>query len=179
MQKEYSVIGCCGIDCGLCPRYYTAGVSKCPGCGGDRFEALHPPCGIKTCCMQKHGLEVCSQCEEYPCSKYKNEKIEKDSFVTHKKIFSNHEKIRSQGIQAFLEQQRERIALLEVMLEDFDGGRGKSYFCLAAALLPAAQLRDALAEADIPGDIKTRERALRAALNKIAEAEGITLKLAE
>jgi len=32
--KIYNTIGCCGIDCGLCPRFYTKGDSVCPGCGG-------------------------------------------------------------------------------------------------------------------------------------------------
>jgi hypothetical protein len=32
--KKYPTIGVCGLDCGLCPRYYTIGPSRCPGCAG-------------------------------------------------------------------------------------------------------------------------------------------------
>ena len=177
MNKMYASIGCCGIDCGLCPRYYTEGASRCPGCGGPDFECLHPPCSHKSCCSLKHGLEVCGQCEEFPCIKYDREKIERDSFVTHQRIFKNHEQIGKVGLDAFLDQQKERISLLEKMLADYDGGRGKSFFCLASALLSPEGLWEALSEADLPGDRKDRERALRVALTKYAELEGIVLKL--
>lgn len=177
MSKSYPAIGCCGIDCGLCPRYYTEGASRCPGCGGPDFERLHPPCSCKTCCSQKHGSEVCGLCAEFPCIKYERDKIERDSFVTHQRIFPNHELIRKIGMEAFLIQQKERISLLEKMLADYDSGRGKSFFCLASALLPIGFLREAMIEADIPIDRKARECALRAALTKYAELEGIVLKL--
>lgn len=177
MKKAHSTIGCCGIDCGLCPRYYTEGASRCPGCGGPDFERLHPSCSFNTCCSRTHQLEVCAQCQEFPCVKYDREKAGRDSFVTHQRIFANHELIAEIGLDAFLAQQKERISLLEKMLADYDGGRGKSFFCLAAALLPVDSLREALIEADIPSDRKARERALRAALTKYAEREGIALKL--
>ena len=90
-NKEYNTIGCCGIDCGLCPRFYTKGDSVCPGCGGPDFKEKHPSCGYLTCCSIKKGLEVCSECDEYPCSRYDAEKKGLDSFVTHKKVFPNLE----------------------------------------------------------------------------------------
>jgi hypothetical protein len=48
--KEYETIGCCGIDCGLCPRFYTIGESACWGCGGNKFKEKHPSCRYLTCC---------------------------------------------------------------------------------------------------------------------------------
>src|SRR5215469_1380412 len=97
--KKYYILGCCGIDCGLCPRFYTEGDSKCPGCFGPNFSEKHPPCSFATCCVKNHNLEVCGQCIEYPCKKFKDKNIEKDSFVTHKKMLENHDYIKRSGIE--------------------------------------------------------------------------------
>ncbi len=179
MSKIYPVIGCCGIACGLCPRYYTAGVSKCPGCGGAGFEDKHPPCFVKTCCAEKNGLEVCSQCAGFPCLKYEDrEKIERDSFVTHKRIFPNHEEVKAESLDAFIGRLNERVSVLEEMLAKYDDGRSKSFYCLAAALLSVEALRGALAgAARTQGDCKTKARALRADLNILADGENIQLRL--
>ena len=56
--------------------------------------------------------------------------------------------ISEHGIIEFMEQQRQRIAMLETMIERFNDGRSRSFYCQAAALLDATSLRGALAEAD-------------------------------
>ena len=168
--KLHPTIGCCGIDCGLCPRFYTKGSSRCPGCGGECFERVHPPCSVKTCCAEKHDLEVCGQCAEFPCAKYADhEKIERDSFVTHKRIFRNHELIQAQGLDWFLADQSKRVGILRNLLAQFDDGRSKSFFCLAVALLRTEHLRAAMIEADT--------KSLKVALRKHAETEGVELAL--
>lgn len=178
MIKKHPTIGCCGIDCGLCPRFYTEGSSRCPGCGGDGFELKHPPCSVKTCCANKHGLEVCALCAEFPCPKYADkDKIERDSFVTHKRIFQNHEYIKAHSIDAFLSEQSQRISLLTDMLTNYDDGKCKSYFCLSATLLTIEHLNAAINEASSEADIKSRAKALKAALQKYADIEGVDLSL--
>jgi hypothetical protein len=165
---KHPTIGCCGIDCGLCPRYYTDGSSRCPGCAGDERPFS---CGFITCCVKKHGLPVCAECGEYPCAKYADrEKIEKDSFVTHKRMFQNQGMIREVGLDAFLAKQAERMAFLDDALGNHNDGRSKGFYCLAAALLTAENLKDALNRAD------TGEN-LRNVLNEYAAAEGQELKL--
>jgi hypothetical protein len=47
-MKSFSYVGCCGIDCGLCPRFHTNGPSACPGCDGDNFHEKHPSYGFVT-----------------------------------------------------------------------------------------------------------------------------------
>ena len=79
MNKQYSTIGCCGIDCGLCPRFYTQGSSACPGCGGKDFAEKHPSCGYLTCCSVKRNLEVCAQCNEF----HANGSIQKEKGTIH------------------------------------------------------------------------------------------------
>ena len=178
MNKKFPTIGCCGIDCGLCPRFYTEGNSQCPGCGGEGFESKHPPCGVKSCCNGKHGLEVCSQCAKYLCPKYTDrDKVERDSFVTHKRIFQNHAYIQTHGIDVFISEQHKRISILQDMLANYDDGRCKSHFCLAAALLPVQHLNAATNEASSETDKKSAAKTLKAALRKYADVEGVDLSL--
>ena len=136
IEKTHSVLGCCGIDCGLCPRFYTDGKSKCPGCFGPNFINNRPPCAIGNCCFKKNKLEVCGLCSNFPCNRYENkEKILKDSFVTHKKIFQNHYFIKENGLDEYLKEQKVRIKLLNILLEKYNDNRSKSYYCLATTLL--------------------------------------------
>jgi hypothetical protein len=143
--KVFPVIGCCGIDCGLCPRYYTAGASQCPGCGAPGFRDKHPACGALSCCVGSRGCEVCADCGDYPCKRFEAEKAGQDSFVTHRRISDNLSEIRRGGIDAFIAQQRRRITALECLLEKADDGRSKSFYCLACALLPTADIEAAAA----------------------------------
>lgn len=186
--KTYLTIGCCGLDCGLCPRYYTVSGSKCPGCCGPDFFNKHPSCSYITCCVKKRNLEVCAQCDEFPCSKFKSWLVsggEYDSFITHKKANDNLRFIRKHGIERFIEQQRTRIKLLETMLKDLDDGRSRSFYCIAATLLPIIDLEKSLKEAKhkieankiMSNDIKTKSKILKEFLNNFAAKEGIELKL--
>lgn len=187
--KKYPTIGCCGIDCGLCPRYYTGGKSRCPGCCGPGFFEVMPGCSFITCCIKQKGFEVCAQCKEYPCEKSNQMKSEGkdayDSFVTHQKALPNLDFIKGRGLAAFLSQQQERIKLLETFLREYDDGRSKSFYCLAAALLPIAELMASLVGArleitalSIPTtDVKRKAAILRARLAMSAKQQEIELKL--
>ena len=168
--RKHVTIACCGIDCGLCPRFYTAGSSHCPGCGGEGFEQKHPSCSFVTCCVKKRGLEVCAHCNEFPCGKFDKETGKRDSFVTHRRVMSNQRLIAEVGLDHFLEQQAERMAFLETALMRYDDGKIKSYFCLAAALLSIDSLQQALSLAE-------KGECLRDALKRFAEAEGQELVL--
>ena len=168
--KKHPTISCCGIDCGLCPRYYTAGASRCPGCGGEGVEQVHPSCSFLTCCAKKKGLEVCAECADYTCGKFDKETGERDSFVTHRRVLSNQRLIAEIGLDTFLAQQAERIAFLKAALERHDNGRNKSYFCLAAALLSVDSLKKALSLAE-------QGESLREILERLADAEGQELVL--
>ena len=168
--RKYPTIGCCGIDCGLCPRYHTDGASRCPGCGGEGFEEKHPPCGYITCCVKKRGLNMCAECAEFPCARFDKETGERDSFVLHRQIMSNQRLIAEIGIDGYIKRQRERISFLETALARYDDGRSKSFFCIAAALLSVESLKRALVLAE-------NGEPLKAALNRFAATEGQELKL--
>jgi hypothetical protein len=186
--KTYPTLGCCGLDCGLCPRYYTAGTSRCPGCAGPGFFNKHPSCAYITCCAKKNGLEVCAQCDEFPCSKFASwldKGMIDDSFLTHQKIKSNLYFIRERGLDKFLKQQKKRIKLLERMLQDLDDGRSKSFYCISTTLLPVAELETLTDEAERKikvekvrvDDTKTKAEILRELLSSFAAKGGVELKL--
>jgi hypothetical protein len=185
MGKKFFTLGCCGLDCGLCPRFYTEGSSKCPGCCGEDFSNKHPSCSFITCCVKKKNLEVCAECNEFPCAKSDKETGMIDSFVTHRRVISNQNFIRESGINVFIEQQNERMRLLQTMLECYDDGNCKSFFCLAAALLSLESLTESIAMADMEinknsidkNDLKGKAKILKQTLNRFADEENENLKL--
>jgi hypothetical protein len=151
--KTYPTIGVCGLDCGLCPRYYTVGTSRCPGCGGPAFFEKHPSCSFITCCVKKKGLEVCGLCSEFPCSKFKTEEEYRQvepssSYPPYRDVLSNLRFIREKGIEEFIRRQEQRIGLLRILIENYDDGRSRSVFCRAAALLDPKTLESALDRAN-------------------------------
>ena len=185
LTKKYPAIGVCGLDCGLCPRYYTAGSSRCPGCCGTDFLNKHPSCSFITCCVKKKNLEVCAECLEFPCSKFKsNEEYqqvkESSSYPPYKKVMPNLNFIKEHGIKKFIEQQKKRIKLLEIMIENFDDGRSKSFFCISCALLPLEKLLETHRYINSISDslvIKEKNKQLKDKLHLIAENLQIDLKL--
>ena len=167
---NYPTIGCCGLDCGLCPRYYTEGPSRCPGCGGEGFEQKHPSCGFITCCVKRRGLSVCAECSEFPCKRFDKETGEHDSFILHRLVMPNQRKIAEIGIDEYARRQELRIQFLDTALSRFNDGRSKNYFCIAATLLTVESLNNALARAEAG-------ESLRVVLDGYAEKEGQELRL--
>lgn len=179
-MKKYNTIGCCGIDCGLCPRFHTKGDSVCPGCGGPDFKLKHPSCGFVSCCVIKKGLEVCSDCKEYPCNRFDSEKQGFDSFVTHKKVFSNLNEIKEKGVDTFIKQQSIRMKILCMFLAGYDDGRSKSFFCVSCALLPLDKLietQEFISNISDSFNNKEKNKKLKEKLLKAADDLRIDLKL--
>jgi hypothetical protein len=182
--KLHPTIGVCGLDCGLCPRYYTVGKSRCPGCGGPRFLDKHPSCSFITCCVKKRGLDACGQCPEFPCPKFKSEEeyqpTESSSYPPARKMLSNLRCIREEGIEEFVRRQRKRIDLLETMIDRCDDGRSRSFFCRAAALLDPGELKQSLGKAKREiargrSDARQRAKVLRERLAEAGVRQGIDL----
>jgi hypothetical protein len=179
--KKYPTIGVCGLDCGLCPRYYTIGLSRCPGCGGHDFFNKHPSCSFITCGVKKKNLEVCAECLEFPCSKFKSDEEyqqlkESSSYPPYKRVLPNLNFIGEFGIEEFIEQQKKRIQLLETMIENFDDGRSRSFYCKAAAFLEVTNLSSSIEQATQKiksdninqNDVKIKAKILKEILNKFA-----------
>jgi hypothetical protein len=178
--KKYETIAACGIDCGLCSRFYTKGNSACPGCGGLNFKEKHPSCGVLTCCVTKNGFETCADCKDFPCFRFKTESAGCDSFTTHKKMISNLEEIKLVGIEQFIENQKIRIEVLRNLLTNYDDGRAKSFFCQTCTLLPIEKLQEIHIElrngvANV--ELKEKSKFARKLITEIADLLGIDLKL--
>ncbi len=183
--KKYPTLGCCGLDCGMCPAYYTDGSSRCPGCCGEDFFEKHPSCSYITCCVKKKGLEVCAQCKDYPCAKFEGASSGPDVKTTAKNILLNQQFIQEFGIAKYMEQQELRIKMLRSMLENYNDGRSKTFYCLATTLLSVDGLKKALNEADQiieaegvnEDNMKGRAKVLKGILNRKAGEEGEILKM--
>jgi hypothetical protein len=186
--KKYPTIGVCGLDCGMCPRYYTKGTSRCPGCAGPDFFDKHPSCSFITCCVKKKNLEVCSECLDFPCSKFKSEEEyqqlnESSSYPSSKRVIRNLNIIKEDGIKKFIERQKKRIKLLEIMIENFDDGRSRSLYCKATTLLDLTSLKNSLDKATQriktdnikSGDIKIKAKILKEILNVISLKKGVEI----
>jgi hypothetical protein len=188
IEKKYPTVGCCGLDCGLCPNHYTEGPSRCPGCGSKEFLEKHPPCGYITCCVKKHGLEVCGECEEFRCGKFDKwgpEGPERDSFISYQKVVANMDFIKNNGVKKFVKEQEKRIVLLEEMLSNYNDGRSKSFYCIASTVLPVADLKKALESVEKrikeekikKGDVKSKAKILKEILGEVAVKRKVELKL--
>jgi hypothetical protein len=177
--KKYPTIGVCGLDCGLCPRYYTLGPSRCPGCAGPGFHEKRPTCSFITCCVKKKNLEVCAECSDFPCAKFKsaeeyNHIKESSSYPSCKKILPNLYFIKEYGIKKFIEQQNKRIKLLETMINKFNDGRSRSFFCRAAIFHEPAALENSIEKATKiiksekikQTDMKSKAKILKAILDE-------------
>lgn len=186
-MKKYITIGACGLSCELCPRYYTVGTSRCPGCGSEYRVSVG--CPIITCCVKGRGLETCAECTDFPCQKYTHvlRGEEFDSFLTHKKALPNLYFIKRHGLKAHAREIKKRARLLNQMLRKFNDGRSRSFYCVATTLLPIETLERSLKVAEKKvveegvgsRDLKGRAKILKEVINKAAQKKRIDLKLRE
>lgn len=183
MTKLYPGVGACGLDCILCPRYYTEGKSKCKGCGSE-YSYAAIGCKIFRCCVKERSLETCAECSDFPCSRLDGID-EGDSFVTHRKIMPNLKFIKEHGIKEFLNEQEKRQKLLKQMLGQFNEGRSRSLYCVAAGSLSVEAVKKSLdlannkvKEKGIKDNyLKNKAKVLREILSEIALKECVDLKL--
>jgi hypothetical protein len=183
--KKYPMVGVCGLDCGLCPRFHSDGKSKCTGCCGDGFWEVHPSCSFITCAVKQKGLETCGQCNEWQeCIKY-SQLMESeqgyDSFISYKPVSKNLTFVRKYGIAEFAKQAIEKQELLKYILDNYNDGRSKLFLCTACQLIPLEKMGEVLAtiKVKIPevADIKRKAKITRATINKMADSLKIDLKL--
>ena len=177
--RKYPLFSACGLNCGLCPRYHTDGSSKCPGCAGEGFSSKHPSCGILSC-SQRKGNEYCYLCVEYPCKKYDGADLS-DSFITHKNQFHDFDKAKRIGLEAYAAELDEKIKTLEYLLNNYDDGRRKSFFCAAVNLLDIKDINSIMEqitdEIESEAPVKTKSVTAVRLFETMAEKRGISLRL--
>ena len=182
MKIGYPTIGICGLSCRLCPMHHTEAESRCMGCKSEGRMAVG--CPFITCAVKKKGIEFCWECEENEtCEKWRNHREsgkKADSFKCYQKLEEDIAFILKNGVEEFEKTHKIREDLLKEMLKNFNEGRSKSYYCIAATVLEIDELRDALkrAETDSSGmDVKKKSNILHSIIEGIAERKSYCLKL--
>jgi hypothetical protein len=151
-RRKYPLFSACGLNCGLCPRFYTDGSSRCPGCGGEGFTEKRCSCSILNC-NQRKGLEFCYLCNEFPCKKYG--KWELDSFITHRNCMKDFEKVKNNGIKAYQKELDEKIKILNNLLDNYNDGKRKNFFCLSVNLLELEDVKTVIKQ--LQDEVKNNE----------------------
>ena len=130
-------LGVCGLSCRLCPRYHTDAESRCGECKSE--QRITVGCTFITCAVKKQSIELCWDCHDnQTCEKWANHRDfgkKHDTFKCYQKLEDNISTILQKGIESFEEQQKTREQLLIETLKEFNEGRSKSYFCIAATIL--------------------------------------------
>jgi hypothetical protein len=162
--------------------YHTEGQNKCGGCKSKFRIAVG--CTFITCVFKKKEVEFCWDCKEHvTCEKWiKHRETGKqhDSFKCYQKLEENISFIQKNGIVEFEKLQKKREKLLNVMLQDFNEGRSKRYYCIAATVLEIYELQQVLSKAKEQSrglERKAKSKVLHSLLDSIAESNNYLLKL--
>lgn len=182
MKVAFPRIGICGLSCRLCPMYHAEGKSKCGGCKSEFRMAVG--CPFITCAIKKKEIEFCWDCTEHiiceKWSKHREAGKQHDSFKCYQKLEANISFIQEHGIKEFEKLQIIREKLLKEMLQGFNDGRSKRYYCIAATVFKIDELQELLnkgTEQSIDLDIKEKSKVLHSLLDSAAKKKNYLLKL--
>lgn len=160
----------CGLCCTLCPMHRME--RGCPGCGGGEG---HQGCAVIRCALEHGGPESCALCPDFPCSRL-TEAARFDSFVPHRNQLE-HLSRWAAASEAFRAELAEKSRLLTTLLEHYNDGRRRSFFCTAVNLLPAGDTAATVERLDSSLPLKARAARAVRLLNQAAEDRDIPLKL--
>lgn len=165
----------CGLNCILCP---MALGGYCPGCGGGPGNQS---CALAKCSLQHDRVEYCFLCPEFPCQKYDG--VEKyDSFIAHQKQLSDSIRAKEIGIEAYHKEQIRKSEILQRLLDEYNDGRKKNFYCLAVNLLPLQKIENIMEQISNNPSLYALSLKEKAAyvvdlFQDFASKEGIVLKL--
>jgi len=98
----------CGLYCGVCRNKLVAEV--CHGCGcqcGECAAAAHrDACAVYRCCVGEQQLRSCADCDDFPCTRLIQFSCD-PIWRTHRPILENLRRVRSIGVEAWLNEQEE------------------------------------------------------------------------
>lgn len=111
-QIEATMFAPCGMNCKVCYKhcYYK---KACAGClHSDQAKSEHcRKCKIKEC-MKDKELSYCFECPGYPCKLIKN--LERSYNQRYgASLIESSEYVRQHGLEAFMEQQKEKYTCLK------------------------------------------------------------------
>jgi hypothetical protein len=181
VKSKYSEIGVCGLSCRICPAFVMKTKSRCPGC--KTKYRLGGPCPILHCAV-KRSVDFCGDCSESKtCQKWQRHREmgkRQDSFKCYQKLEDDIVFLQKYGLAEFRKSQKVREKFLWQMLDKFNEGRSKSYYCLVATILEVDEMKKALAEAKAGSkgmDIKEKAKLLHSIFDVIAQKRKYYLKL--
>ncbi len=182
MKIHYPEIGICGLSCRLCPQYYTDGQSRCGGCKTETRMGVG--CPFITCALKKKGVEFCWDCDEHTtCDKWEKHREagkKADSFKCYQKLEDDIAFIRDNGTETYEVIQIIRENLLRKMLDEYNDGRSKSFYCIVATVFGIDELEDVLVRANSQSegmDKKGKAKILHALIKETGQLRGYCLKL--
>ncbi len=182
MKISHVEIGVCGLSCRLCPAYYRETKSRCPGCKSE--YRMGAACPFLNCAVKKKGIEFCGFCEENKaCEKWRKhrERGKKfDSIISYQTLENNIALIEKNGLAEFEKQQKTREQLLREMLSEFNEGRSKSLYCVAATVMEIGELGTVLRQAREESnglEFKQKAKVMHSMLNEAAKKKNYVLKL--
>lgn len=169
------LLSLCGLNCGLCPMCLDG---YCPGCGGGEGNQS---CKIARCSLERGGMDYCCDCGCYPCEKYSHFD-DFDSFITHRRRARDLTWMKETGEEAYSAGQREKVEILRFLLDHYNDGRRKTFFCAAVNLLELPELREAVRQLTERPDreelpLKEKSACAVSLLQQAAERQNIPLKL--
>ena len=178
--RKYPQFSLCGLNCGLCSWYYIDGPSRCPGCGGPNFHHHHTSCPVITCNRKHDTVEYCFQCPEYPCERFK-ESGKEDSFISYRNVLTDFQ-LAKEDLALYQDNLNRKIEILKLLLDRYNDGRRKNFYCMAVNLLPLDDLIriTEIINTDIDAqdpDPKTKAARVVALINEYAQERGLELKL--
>ena len=178
-------MGICGLSCKLCPRYHTTAKSRCGGCKS--AYRMGAGCPFITCAIKKKGVEFCWLCGEGDtCEKWqKHRRVSQhhDSFKCYQTLETDIRLLMENGVDAFLMDQELRANLLTGMLENFNEGRSKNYYCIVATVFEIEEIEEGLSlateaiEKHAVASIKEKSKILHAIFDEMAENKNYLLTL--
>ena len=176
-SEAKNLVGCCGLYCGLCSKYQSKAASRCIGC---KLGEQHSWCSIWNCCVKKHKFETCSECEEvFRCEIFTRRKV--SEWIP---AADNLRLIKKAGLNNWLNEQRERQALVEELLRNYNEGRSMSFYCIACSRMTIESINKAIKETkkkhssekiDV-SDIKSKAKILKEVIKDSALKANVNLK---
>lgn len=173
-NRTDDIFSLCGLNCGLCG-YRLQG--NCNGCFKDSFCAAM--CPMAPCSVRHGNLQYCFECSEYPCRHYDGFDSY-DTLVLHRNQRKDMQKAKEMGIDAYLEEQREKKRILERLLEDYNDGQQDVFYCRAVNMLELEALKEIMEDADKRAQsLNAREKAelMKTLMYKCTEERGCQLEL--
>ena len=161
---------------------HTQTESRCAGCKS--YARMAVGCPFITCAVKKKGVEFCRQCTENgECERWKKHREsgkQHDSFKCYQKLEDDISSICKHGINEFEKRQEIREHVLKEMLLEFNDGRSKSCYCIAATVMKIDELQDILTKARQQSkgmQPKEKAKVMHSMLELISNDKGYLLKL--